>query len=410
MKTKIFIFIFYCLLISECKAQWVQIGPFPNTYISSLAFNGSNIFAGSNGIYRSTDNGSTWMFNNYPPTLWCLATNGNYVFAGNSISSYFSSNNGLTWLSIPNHSAGSGSLLINQGVLFAGEYLGGDGIYKSSDNGQNWSHVLSSTGVFAMAASDSNMFGAARWGAIYHSTNFGNNWSQISTIDSIYNNLSMLIKGQYIFAGSQSGNISDSGAVYVSSNYGINWTKTSLHNTIICSLASDGTNVFAGTGRGVYMTTDDGTTWIPKNDNMPAIRVRAINISGAFIYAGTETQGIWKRALNEIVRLKLENHEVPNSFLLSQNYPNPFNPVTKIKFAIPSTPLSFGEGLGVRLVIYDALGKEVEILVDKKLEKGEYQADFDGTNLPSGVYYYQLTVNSEQLIKYTETKKMVLMK
>ena len=92
------------------------------------------------------------------------------------------------------------------------------------------------------------------------------------------------------------------------------------------------------------------------------------------------------------------NTEVPGSFALSQNFPNPFNPTTKIKFQIPKSGL-------IKLIIYDALGREVQTLVNEQLSPGTYQADFDGTNLSSGIYYYKL-----ESADYTETKKMVLIK
>jgi hypothetical protein len=94
----------------------------------------------------------------------------------------------------------------------------------------------------------------------------------------------------------------------------------------------------------------------------------------------------------------------PNQFQLYQNYPNPFNPVTRIKFDI--SPLSsIGEGLGVRLVIYDLLGREVAVLVNQALPPGTYEVTWDGTNYPSGVYFYQLKTQGS-----VETKKMVLLK
>jgi hypothetical protein len=93
--------------------------------------------------------------------------------------------------------------------------------------------------------------------------------------------------------------------------------------------------------------------------------------------------------------------EVPNRYRLHQNYPNPFNPVTKIKFEIP---VWNGRDRSA-LIIYDALGREITTLVDEKLNAGVYSIDWDGTNYPSGVYFYQLTSGS-----YSETKKMVMIK
>ncbi|MGA2667964.1 MAG: T9SS type A sorting domain-containing protein [Ignavibacteria bacterium] len=97
---------------------------------------------------------------------------------------------------------------------------------------------------------------------------------------------------------------------------------------------------------------------------------------------------------------------IPDNFLLYQNYPNPFNPTTKIKFDIPNFTLMKGVGgMAVRLTIYDLLGRKVAILVNQKMQPGEYEFAWDGTNYPSGVYFYHLTTND-----YTVTKKMVLIK
>jgi len=107
--------------------------------------------------------------------------------------------------------------------------------------------------------------------------------------------------------------------------------------------------------------------------------------------------------------------EVPKSFSLSQNYPNPFNPSTKIKFSIapplglPSPSRVFdlpgGEAEGVRLTIYDAIGREIATLLNEKLNPGTYEVEWDASNFSSGVYFYKLEAGD-----YIETKKMVLMK
>ena len=111
-----------------------------------------------------------------------------------------------------------------------------------------------------------------------------------------------------------------------------------------------------------------------------------------------------------IVSVKGET-EIPNNFYLAQNYPNPFNPTTKIKYTIPTPPVSSPlvkgrtkEGF-VTLKVYDVLGNEIATLVNEEKPAGEYGVEFDGTGLSSGVYFYQLRAGS-----FVETKKMVLMK
>jgi len=89
-------------------------------------------------------------------------------------------------------------------------------------------------------------------------------------------------------------------------------------------------------------------------------------------------------------------------FSLSQNYPNPFNPTTKIKYSIPvgancNSPL--------RLKVYDVLGNEVATLVNEEKPAGEYEVEFNGSALSSGVYFYQLTSG-----EFISTKKFILVK
>ncbi len=87
-----------------------------------------------------------------------------------------------------------------------------------------------------------------------------------------------------------------------------------------------------------------------------------------------------------------------DNFELSQNYPNPFNPSTKISFKITEAGLT-------SLKVFDALGNEVAILVNEVKPTGIYEIEFSGSELTSGIYFYQLKVDN-----YVETKKMLLVK
>lgn len=95
--------------------------------------------------------------------------------------------------------------------------------------------------------------------------------------------------------------------------------------------------------------------------------------------------------------------EVPDGFVLFQNFPNPFNPETKIKFEIPANVKD--QTSNVRLKIYNSLGKEVKTLVNENLQPGSYETTFDGRNLTSGVYFYELETEN-----FSEVKRMMLVK
>jgi hypothetical protein len=93
------------------------------------------------------------------------------------------------------------------------------------------------------------------------------------------------------------------------------------------------------------------------------------------------------------------------AFNLEQNYPNPFNPKTNIGFRIPD----FGF---VSLKVYDILGNNVATLMNDYLSAGDYKIEFNASELPSGIYFYQLkaTPVGGQAGNYLETRKMVLLK
>lgn len=92
------------------------------------------------------------------------------------------------------------------------------------------------------------------------------------------------------------------------------------------------------------------------------------------------------------------NFEVPHRFTLSQNYPNPFNPLTTIKFSLAQSGVT-------KVVIYNMLGQKVAEPLNTHMPAGVYQLQFDGSQLASGTYVYELR-NSKQVLR----KKMVLLK
>ncbi len=90
---------------------------------------------------------------------------------------------------------------------------------------------------------------------------------------------------------------------------------------------------------------------------------------------------------------------LPTQFYLEQNYPNPFNPSTQIKFGLM-------EASNIELKIYDILGREVAVLIDKEfMSAGSYSVKFNAGNLASGIYIYKLSTD-----KNTVSKKMQLLK
>ena len=100
----------------------------------------------------------------------------------------------------------------------------------------------------------------------------------------------------------------------------------------------------------------------------------------------------------DLVGVKQIPNSVPSKYTLSQNYPNPFNPTTNIKYSIPQSGF-------VTLKVYNMLGQEVATLVNQQQNTGDYNVDFNASNLASGVYMYRIQSGNVSI-----TKKMMLLK
>jgi len=137
--------------------------------------------------------------------------------------------------------------------------------------------------------------------------------------------------------------------------------------------------------------TGRGTTTEPANYNYKdeltssgeySYRLKQIDFDGSFDYS-------------DIVDVEVKPVA---EYVLNQNYPNPFNPSTIISFSV-------AQKTNVILTVYNLLGEKVATLVNEVKDAGNYQVNFDGANLTSGIYIYKLEAGS-----FLSTKKMMLIK
>ncbi|MCX6165553.1 MAG: YCF48-related protein [Ignavibacteriae bacterium] len=120
-------------------------------------------------------------------------------------------------------------------------------------------------------------------------------------------------------------------------------------------------------------------------------------VYGGNIYGISYWSVVWSFTVNSI-GLSQNGISIPGEFKLYSNYPNPFNPVTKIKFDLPKKAFT-------SLIIYDALGRTVETLVNTELKEGSYEYIWNAVKYNSGIYFIRIVSD-----KYVETRKMVLLK
>jgi len=111
-------------------------------------------------------------------------------------------------------------------------------------------------------------------------------------------------------------------------------------------------------------------------------RLKQIDTDGKFEYS-------------KIIKIEFGS---PIKYELSQNYPNPFNPATTIRYSLP-------ESGSVKLMVFNLLGEEVEVLVNEMKEAGIHTVNFNASNLNSGLYVYKIETN-----EFVQSRKMILLK
>ena len=260
--------------------------------VLSLAVSDSILVAGTNGYYVffSTNNGTSWTESySSPASVFALVTDSTDIIAGGYNGIFRSSDNGSDWTkigSVYNIAAlavGPDSLR----NLFAGTNR--NGIFRSSDNGTNWSAVnegLTATHVLSMAILGTDLFAGTDYSGIFRSTDNGASWIQTGMInDHIF---ALAVYGTNLFAGSY--------GVSLSTDDGVTWNPTGLQNREVFALAMSGTNLFAGTWGGVYRSSNNGISWTQTSPTAGIIQALAINAT--YLFAGDKDSGVFRSSDN----------------------------------------------------------------------------------------------------------------
>lgn len=161
---------------------------------------------------------------------------------------------------------------------------------------------------------------------------------------------------------------------------------------------------------GIYYkrSIDGGTNWeidTRLTNNSSYSYSPSVSVSGTVLHVvwrdnrdGNYEIYYKRNPTGNLVGIENISSEIPEEFSLSQNYPNPFNPKTVISFQLSVDSK-------VLIKVYDVQGKEVETLLNERMNAGTYEVSFDASHLSSGVYFYRLTTDG-----FIETKSMMLIK
>ena len=246
---------------------------------------------------------------------------------------------------------------------------------------------------------------------IYRTTNSGKNWEVINdtiqcNVLKAYDENILLVERTNIMYRTL-----DGGQTWESSQYdSLGWALD------IEFIPGNPSNVWCGLET-LNFSSDTGRTWIKEFDFPQGAGILYDMVftdeNYGWIYAGgggslTNMYRTTNGGHGGIV-ISVDDDETninPIGFKLEQNHPNPFNPTTKIKYSIPIVNTRHASSLQpVTLKVYDILGREIATLVNEEKPSGEYEVEFNGTNMPSGIYFYQLTAGS-----FVQTRKMVVIR
>jgi hypothetical protein len=429
---KIFLLLLLCISVSYSQYWIEQVSGVTTPLYSVTGLASPNVVwtAGESGvILRTTNGGTNWLPANtgIPPAaliynIWAVDANTAIAAGMNDTTSniYRTSNGGASWQVVLSQANGFFNCIAMKSSnplhgLVQGDPVGGRwSIWKTSNGGVNWDSTgcyLPQNGTEAgwnnsiyigsqniLSFFDSLICFGTNNSRVYFSSNFGTTWSAQSTAPEV---------NTYALHFFVNDGLSGGSTLMRTSNRGLNWTSQSSlgsgnFNGFVMFydpvLDSYGYCWYTRSGSGVIYRGTNGYAWSAEYTAPAGTYNHFTNLRNSTVCFGVRSNGgitrcnYWINSVNQV------SSEVPESFSLSQNYPNPFNPNTNFGFRIADFGL-------VKLTVFDAIGRVVEVLVNQQLQPGTYEVSWNASAYPSGVYYYSLESGA-----FSETKKMVLIK
>ncbi len=411
------------LIVTKTNAQWIAQNSSTDKNLHSVAFVDSlnGWIVGDSGIVlHTTDAGNHWFsqFSGIPAPLLSVSfsdkQNGWTTGSGGIILK--TTNSGEAWISIYQDTSKNvrhfkvQSLTPQMAIVlrdsFEQDYWTNCRIWKTKDGGMSWQEISPRQNHF-LAINDfyftSELNGWASGHGIdneghdalqiHRTTDGGNTWNTCNfgapTLWSV--------RKIYFIDSINGWAISDS--LYRSIDGGFSWV-----GVCIPSFGDPNDFVMFGSigyaceiGVGLEKTTDAGLTW---SDQLSAFSkyFESISFISPKIGWAVGWNGQIVHTTNGGITSVEDGEQSAYHYVLIQNYPNPFNPSTIISFYACQTGFA-------TIKIFDVLGREVQTLLNESIVAGLHKIQWNPVSIPSGIYFYQLHINS-----FIETKKLIFLK
>jgi photosystem II stability/assembly factor-like uncharacterized protein len=395
------------------------------TDVSFWSESGGLVVGGESNAYYTFDGGRTW-------TLKPTPTAFNNIWFVDSLQGFATglrtevypgvfgrtSDGGVTWEPL----IGDFSCTTFRGIGFwdslqgcvIGDYYCGHGVYGlapyfTRDGAGTWeraSITLSESGAYpymyslsivdsltgyALNSYTGYLTGERSW-QLVRTTDAGQTWT------SQHNNLPPS-SAVHFFSRTIGTIVGNAGVIIRSEDAGLSWSPqespTSQDLASVC-FGTPSAGVAVGASGTVISTADRGKHW----QNEPTLT--SANLSKVLVTPNGNVTAVGRSGTIIHGQFRIPPEPPPSqngvfAFLL-QNYPNPFYPSTTIRFALDHTAF-------VTLKVFDLLGRQVATLVQEELGAGNYERSFDGTGLPSGVYFCRLQAGN-----LSTTRELLLLK
>ncbi len=409
---------------TNAGASWVKSFnlPISQFYAGTIDFTNPQRYYGGlqdNGTVRTmTGTGSDWggiyggdgFYALVDPTnanrIYVESQNGGLAYSTNGGTSFFNGTNGIDGFDRTNWCTPIAMDLNNTLTLYTGTYR----IYKTTNGMQSWTSIsgdltrgnggrIGTITTIDVAPSNSNVvYVGTDDGKVQVTTNGGTNWNDVTgslptrwvtrvTADPDSANVCYVTISGYLEYAFQA-------HIYRTTNFGQTWAAIGgnlpnipLNDVLVDTAARP--RLYVASDAGVLYSTNYGSTWNVLGSGLPSVPVHDItlHVPTRKLVAFTHGRSAWSVDVTSLTGVSEPGNNTPGHAILYQNYPNPFNPRTTIRFDIPRPD-------HVRLQVFDVLGKEIRTLLDRWVNSGSHQQEFDAGNIPSGTYIYRLQLGT----------------
>jgi photosystem II stability/assembly factor-like uncharacterized protein len=403
------------------SAAWV--GPIISHPTTSGVF-----YTARQKLYKSTDNGGQWAAvsgdingTSAVRELCISKTNPDLIFASSNSLLFKSSNGGVNFSSV---SSGLPSKTIssvyvhpaNENIVLV-TYLGfgGNKIYKSTNGGTGWTSIngdlpdspVSDVFIYTEDAEHPNTYFVATDIGVFYTQDNGSRWVEITDglPNTVIKHLDYSPSTHTLRAGTHGRGVYEAYIDFYVPVELAAFTCKEVNNAIELSWTTATELNNRGFEIQRKLKNNDWLTIGFVKGNGTKSEMTNYTFTDNFVFENYEGKVLYRLkqvdfdgSIQFSSQISIEVDFKPSQWSLYQNYPNPFNPTTRIQYSVVSKQ-------HVSLKVYDLLGNEIANLVNEEKSIGNYEIEFNGNNLSSGIYYYKLTTDG-----FSSTRKLMLLK